>query len=282
MIDAAIIGAQKAGTTSLMDYLGQHPNIFTPKLMEFDFFKNEDFNQNSFQSFLSDAKKEEKIVVKDAGMLVSEVAPKTLFNYNPKCQIILLLRSPVSRAYSSYKMEVSSGWLNIPFDEVVERGISEENIDFYNLFISQGLYQTHLEKWYKHFPRNQFCIILFEDFIKSPSEVCNKVFEFLKLPSFEIDDSVKLNVGFKSRSQYLGRIIHKMRRESNPIKKIVRGILPSSSFNWISQRIIDSNKSKKRYEGMPLETKAKLQSYYRNPNLELARSISTDLSQWEK
>src|SRR5947207_6748656 len=123
-IDLMIVGAQKSGTTSLKNYLGQHPQIATHLQTEFSFFIHEkEWSQglNSvFKKKFSDAQQDrsKKIIAKSAGMYVDEEALQRLKASNPDCIVVLLMRNPVERAYSSYLMEVSSGWFDEPWSSI--------------------------------------------------------------------------------------------------------------------------------------------------------------------
>ena len=59
-VDFLIIGAMKCGTTSLHDYLGKHPDIYTTTKKELHFFTDELFNKNNLDNYLANFKTQKK------------------------------------------------------------------------------------------------------------------------------------------------------------------------------------------------------------------------------
>src|SRR2546421_13021843 len=112
-IDLMIVGAQKSGTTSLKNYLGQHPEVVTHLETEFSYFFHESeyvkgpagmFRKNFLNALQGRSK---KIIAKSAGLYVDEAALERLKELNPHYKLVLLLRNPVQRAHPSYLMERS-------------------------------------------------------------------------------------------------------------------------------------------------------------------------------
>lgn len=102
-----IIGAQKAGTTALYEYLSKHPQIQPTKEKELHYFNCEaryklgvEFYRSLFQ-VTSNSK-----LTFDAspGYLCNAKAPARIYAHNPEVKIIILLRDPVERAYSAWNM----------------------------------------------------------------------------------------------------------------------------------------------------------------------------------
>ena len=123
-IDLFIAGAQKAGTTSMKNYLGEHPQITTHVAQEFSFFyDDQEFNRGLEYAFSHYFYKQSisnnKIVCKHAHFYTSEKAIIRLSQHNPDCKLIIILRNPVERAYSSYLMEKLYSRVHFEFDEIV-------------------------------------------------------------------------------------------------------------------------------------------------------------------
>lgn len=105
---AFIIGAQKAGTTPLVRYLAQHPEILVSSDKEVDFFGSATrqplgttFYHRHFQTY--DRRKQVAIEA-SPHYLFAPHAARDLHAYNPQARILCLLRDPVSRAFSAYRM----------------------------------------------------------------------------------------------------------------------------------------------------------------------------------
>lgn len=104
LINAFIVGAQKAGTTSLYDWLSQHPDVSAPlEMKDFHYF-TEHFGENI--DTLHKHYKESKSVKLHCAvnyLFFSETVATKLKNYNPNSKIIICLRNPIDRAISAYK-----------------------------------------------------------------------------------------------------------------------------------------------------------------------------------
>lgn len=102
-----IVGAQKAGTTALYEYLSKHPQIQPTKEKELHYFDSEDryklgidFYRSLFQLDINS-----KLTFDaSAGYLANAKVPERIYAHNPNIKIIILLRDPVERAYSAWNM----------------------------------------------------------------------------------------------------------------------------------------------------------------------------------
>jgi len=216
-----IIGAAKCGTTSLYDYLVQHPCIFSASRKEIGFF-DDYFNMGlfwyrthfptSFKKFLKKLTGKQNFLTGEASAnyLFHPHAAKRIFNTIPSVKLIVLLRNPVDRAYSFYNMQVKKGLEKLSFEEAIkseekrlegekEKILQNENYYSYNYaiysYLARGIYVDQLKDWMKFFPNNQFLILHAKDLQMEPFKTINIVFEFLGLPHYEIKNLQKKNVG---------------------------------------------------------------------------------------
>jgi len=287
IIDLAIIGAQKAGTTSLKAYLSEHPDISSHFNIEFDYFVNDEIFKKGLEHTIIDQfpKEQTKIrLIKNVSLMRSEKGIERLYDLNPKIKIVAILREPVSRAYSSYRMEKLYGE-NLPFSEV-KKVIShhEKNHRFYRSIVSPGLYFEHLKMIYSYFPSNQVRIYLYEDLISNPLSICKDIFNWINISS-EFQPTIEKihNQGSLQKSKLLGRLIKKLKANNNPLKRFLRIILPYSVFTAIASKVLNLNKrviSEK--EQMNKETFEFLKNYYSEENKKLARLTGLNLSIWNE
>tara|TARA_B110001454_G_C12719648_1_gene434180 strand:+ start:1798 stop:2676 length:879 start_codon:yes stop_codon:yes gene_type:complete len=217
--DFIIIGEAKCGTTSLYNYMIQHPNIKSALTKEINYFNwNYEKSINWYKAhFPTTLEKKIKIRNKEA-FLTGEATPlylfhlsvpKRIFKLLPKLKIIICLRNPVNRAYSHYNdLGVRLGNDKRTFDEAVKLEMeSIKKID--NLvgnskygfedrlyqYVSRGIYLDHLKIWMKTFPKKQFFIVKTEELNKTPKVVLDNIFKFLSLPEFnEINIKERYNV----------------------------------------------------------------------------------------
>jgi hypothetical protein len=289
-IDLMIIGAQKAGTTSLQNYLNEHPEILGHPQIEFGYFKDDKTYENGYEKefarhFTSGSVNTAKAVIaKNTGMYDSEKALERLQQHNPDCKLVFIVREPVSRAYSSYSMEKFNGWLKRDFSEL-KTVIEKKQFDdvMYKFFIRLGLYSDYLRSIYKYFPPEQVKIVLFERLKKDPAGVCRDIFQWLKIdPSFTPGTEKEYNTTQKPKSVLLSRILINLRKESNPIKKLAKKVLPYTLFTRIGTSLVEFNKSSKKAEPMSREMKEYLQGYFEPYNKELEKMADINLDSWRR
>lgn len=276
-----IVGAQKAGTTSLNNYLNEHPEIIGHAGLqkEFAYFRDNNIFSNGYEKAFqatftipSDNDKRKKIVAKNAAIYNNETAIKRLYEHNPDGKVIFILREPVSRTYSSYAMEVFEGWMDRDFSEikhVINSNLQQD--DMYKFFIEPSLYIHHIELIYKYFPKNQVKLFLFEDFKTNPDVICKEIFEWLEIDAdFSPTIQKTHNETKKAKSKIVSKLIYGLKKESNPIKKIAKKVLPYSIFSRLGETIVESNKSTQSAEKISEEMSLLLQKYFNPYNEELA------------
>src|SRR5918995_644162 len=112
-----IIGAQKAGTTSLYHYLNQHPQIYMSPVKE-PFFFDHEFSSNGevvqqefaeHQALFQGAKGETAIGEASPLYIYAPGTPERIKEYVPEARSIALLRNPADRAYSAFLHAVRIG-----------------------------------------------------------------------------------------------------------------------------------------------------------------------------
>ena len=108
-----VVGAQKAGTTSLYHYLNQHDDIFMPNEKELHFFDtNEPISDNRFNKYLKRFRTRKEYLGKGEATPIYMFYPHTLEKikaFFPELKIIIVIRNPARRAYSHYWYEVTRG-----------------------------------------------------------------------------------------------------------------------------------------------------------------------------
>lgn len=288
-IELMIIGAQKAGTTSLLNYLKQHQELLGNNQTEFAYFVddrlyNRGFEYEFHRHFTNGKVAGRKIIAKNAILYNSEKGLKRLRMHNPACKLVFVVREPVDRAFSSYSMEVFNGWLKRDFSEIKSIILSSNRDDvMYRLFIDLGMYSEALKLIYSYFPSVQVRIALFEDFVQQPGQLCQEIYKWLDVdPDFMPDTSVMHNETRQAKSSVFARILLKFRQENNPVKRAIRRILPYSVFSRMGSKLVEMNKSPDRMMHPSPELCRFLYEYFRPYNDELKNMTGLDLSKWER
>ena len=218
--DFIIIGAAKSGTTSLYDYLIQHPYIYSALWKEIYFFDRyygrgiswykANFPSKIYKFFITRIQKKPFLTGEATPTYIHHpLTPKRISEFLPDIKLIILLRNPVDRAYSHYQMEKKLGFENHSFEEAIElenfrlKGENEKiikNMNYYSYkrqiysYLTSGIYIDQLKLWMEYFPKKQFLIINSEDFENNPNKVFEDVESFLNIDHFKIKFSKK-NVG---------------------------------------------------------------------------------------
>ncbi|MFB2936406.1 sulfotransferase domain-containing protein [Aerosakkonemataceae cyanobacterium BLCC-F154] len=209
--DFIIIGAQKCGTTSLYQYLIQHPQILPASQKEVHFFdlnfvRGVDWYRQQFQPV-------------SQGLITGEASPYYIFHplvaervYKlfPQVKLIALLRNPVERAISHYYHEVRLGCEKLGLldaiaqefarlKEETAKMLADANYYSYNhqhyTYLSRGIYVEQLKNWRQFFPKEQLLVLPSEELYNQPNQVLNQVLEFLQLPSYQLTQYDKYNSG---------------------------------------------------------------------------------------
>jgi hypothetical protein len=286
-IDVMIVGAQKSATTSLLRYIGEHPSCVSHLQIEFSYFLdcserlenyNSVFEKYYFNQLPSDSR---LFVAKSAGLYTCEDSLKLLFDHNPKCQIIIILRNPVERAYSSFLMEKNLGSVNFEFDEF--KNILKDNKRWeYEIFLNYGIYYKHIENIFKIFPKNQVSIILFDDLVNDPLLVCKMAFKKLGVDDqFEPNVKVKYNTTQRIKSILFAKSISKMTQRNSLLRRIVYFLFPNQKAYKFMNFLREINKTKKKYNTMNPEIKSMLIKFYKPHNLKLSELINRKLPNWD-
>ena len=204
------IGTAKAGTTSLANVLGRHPDIFMSSPKELHYFDNDKFlGERNLDWYFGKFESNRYISEFTPSYLYVDSAPTAIREtLGQDVKFIVSLRNPVLRAFSHYSHAVKN-WadpkyraLNYPIETLsFEKAIAAESsrleqASFHPRHLSyfaKGLYAEQLERYFAVFPRANFFIYLFEDFVASPTLVLEKLWKFLDLPNLQIEAIPQLN-----------------------------------------------------------------------------------------
>ena len=218
--DFLIIGTQKGGSTSLYRYLTAHPKIRSAAVKEIHYFSYHHASPESwYRAHFPPAFWLEARGLKTGEASVSHLhvpaAAGRVAAFAPAAKLIVMLRNPVSRAFSHYQMSVKQGHETLPFAEALaleperlqrererlgtDAAYSQGKSHRYHSYLLRGHYAEQLERWFAHFPREQFLILSSEHFFKNPSDTYHDVLSFLDLPEIDLPSYRQLNKGSEAR-----------------------------------------------------------------------------------
>lgn len=281
-----IAGAQKCGTTSLKHYLGEHPSIITHLQKEFAYFYDDEEFRGGWNAAMAKYygfHSENTVrVAKNAGLYVKETAVQRLYEHNPESHIVLLLRNPADRAYSAYQMEKNYGHISEDFSVIRPMLNQRPANDWrYEFFIKMGMYSDYITMMRKYFPKEQFTIVSYESLHKEPEAVCSKLFELLGVDkSFKPDISVRYNVTHKMHSSAYAKMVARLLKNDNPLKKVARRLMPRGQDVKLGEMLRNVNKSSTKPEKISTDLRCQLVEFYRPYNHQLSELTGIDFSAW--
>lgn len=291
-ITLMIVGAQKAGTSSLLRYLGQHPGICIHRQHEFVFFFS-DFQypkgyEHSFREYFPHVRPDQIVLAKHAMLMYSQVAIERLYNHNPAASLVILLRNPIDRAYSAYWFARSRGWENIPtFEEAVRVEPDRIRNDGWlkwrnNAYLDNGKYAFHLARLQKYFGEEKMRIYLIEDLKKDPRKIFRQVFEMAGVnEDFMPDMTSKHNPSTLARSEKFAQWFAAFLNPQNKLKGIVKRLFPSHLTRDAREYVKRANASDLVPPPMSVEIRRYLAEYFRPANEQLENLLGRDLSDWK-
>jgi hypothetical protein len=206
-----IVGAQRAGTTSLHRYLVHHPWLRAGQRKEVHFFdrryhKGARWYRAHFHSRLTSTRRRranghEPIAFEASPYyLFHPLVPARVHALLPEVKLIALLRDPTTRTYSHYHHARRRGNESLDLDEAIRReaerlsGEVERMRDDpryrshsheHQSYLARGRYVEQLIEWHQYFPRDRTLIIKSEELYSTPASVLDGVCEFMSIPAID-------------------------------------------------------------------------------------------------
>lgn len=181
------IGAQKGGTSSLINYINLHPALYMhPE--ELHFFDNNTYNPNQIEAYEAKFQTNKQYAGEKTpsyGYLHYTI-DRIHFHY-PNIKLIYIIREPVSRAFSQYNMVCQTFGKKPHISEFLKEIQSNIHVDISkvneNIWEKQtffrGCYIEHIEYILKKFPRENIYLGISEEIRSNKQEEYNKIYEFL-------------------------------------------------------------------------------------------------------
>jgi len=307
-----VIGAVKAGTTSLYHYLAQHPDIRMSQLNWPRFFHFDgsvpDFDAlaakygptyrleseerfrlmcppkvprtiGDYESLWGPNPEERALGEISPTYLYDPAVPERIRIRLPNEKLIVILRNPVERAYSHFVMDVRNGWEEISdFAQALDREPMEIE-DFWwgkRHYIRHGFYVNALQRFSRAFDSEQIKVLLYDDYQASPYEMLRVLFRYLGVdPSFKVDMSMRYNKGLLPVDTHATRFL----RLRHPVKHLLLSLFPRKLVLSFRQHIIDKQ-SLTGAPSMTREIEQRLIETFRDDICCLQDLLKRDLANW--
>lgn len=199
-----IIGQAKAGTSSLFRYLTSHPRVVAPLIKELHFWSlHHRHGLDWYRAFFPPLPPQAGLITGEASpsYLVDAEAPQRIARQLPDVRVIVLLRDPVGRAYSHFRMNERVGLERETFDEVVAR-------EFDSLascplepgvipagYLTESAALPYLKRWLTHIPRERLLIVQNRDLAADLAGVMARVCRHVGVEPFVPSDPQRHNEG---------------------------------------------------------------------------------------
>lgn len=293
-----IVGAAKSGTTSLYYYLKRHPEIYMSDMKETMFFVSEiysNISRNDPRHYIADKKialskdypslfklaTTEKAIGEASTpyLYYHKIAIPKIKKYLGEVKIIIILRNPVERAYSSYyHLTTKDGVEKASFEDFLKKEEQRkmENWDILNFPIDLGFYYGQVKAYLNKFRKVK--IVLLDDLKNNPQKLLKELYSFLEVDdSFTPNTRVFYNRTIVSRNNLTDYILRTDNIYKKYSKLLLKVFLPEKKIRELGQKSKSINMRKKR---MKLKTRKFLKETFRDDILKLQKLIGRDLSHW--
>jgi hypothetical protein len=243
VIDFIIMGTQKGGTTALALNIAKHPDIYIdnnpdPQKSEVHYFDiNWSKGINWYKNQFDYSKK-----------LVGEKTPDLMYlpytfpyiqRINPYIKIIIILRDPIERAYSSWKLMKQSFGENRTFQQAIQDELNNNisnNITFFTSnihYLQKGLYFNQINYLLKWFSKDNILILISEIVKNNMNVEYNKIFSFLNINNISIEFTQEFISDDKSliNNSLYNQLIPYFKKDVNNLEKIL-----GFKLNWLKKK----------------------------------------------
>jgi hypothetical protein len=281
------VGAGKAGTTWLWEVLRRHPDVFLPDVKEIHYFndiayegsdvRNPNFRRpvQWYLRFFAPARPGQVCGEISPSYLWSATAPDAIHAFHPDMRILVMLRDPVDRLFSSYLFGQQKGEIGrISFEEALR------TVDY---LLARAPCSGAIGRYLELFGRDRVKVVFHEELVADPEAVLLDVERFIGVRPF-VPDRVteRRNVTGASRfpvaTTFLMR--NRIRLKRHGLEWLVEagkrlGVV--RVFRWFQAQV-------RPYEQRPTvapATEAFLRDFFREDVEQLERLLDVDLRRWK-
>lgn len=216
--DFIIVGANKAGTTSVANYLNDNPEIKISDVKEPMFFSSTADTESSlkkdadlanpymairlkhYSKMFENHSRSTKVFgeASTAYLAAPKISASLMKKIVPDIKLVAILREPVSRAISAYKMCLGNGIEDRSFSEVVNDAGNQLTIldqgHGVKEYVRNGLYSQLLAPYFKYFDKSQILVLNYDDLKENPEEFMHNISLFLNIKYHKVNFDQKYNM----------------------------------------------------------------------------------------
>lgn len=245
-LDFFVLGAQKAGTTSLHDMLSRHHEIALPATKETHFFSHADRTARGMQWYLDQFEVHDGTRFQgeiDPEYLYSTTAPDVIRKLTTVAKFVIILRNPLDRAFSQYQMSLRRGYEQLAFAEALlrqEERLNGDKADFARdhwSYSSRSLYASQIRRFTDTFQDAEFLFVRSDSLSGSGYEqVCDFIGVRPALPFG--NQALRSNSATNPRSSFLRDLLYAPHGKSTLRALLVSAVPPNIKrqiFLWLDR-----------------------------------------------
>jgi len=288
-----IVGAAKSGTTSLHNYLNQHPDIFMCNPKEPHYLINKEIGVDRIPVGVTEKSEYEDLFIEGEDkkyrgessvmylMYPEIVIPKIKKEYDENTKVIIMLRNPVERAYSGfhhvkrYNIKENIQDFTKAWEVSEERYFNQKDMTPASRYQELGLYYKQVKSYLNEFKDNLH-IIIYDDYKFDFKSEMKKVFEFLEVGNIEIDSDKRHMVG---GWQWEDEWLKKLMMNKNLLKSTVKMLIPFKGLRKSIRKKIQKNNTVEVQQMIEKE-RIMMKEFYRTDVQKLSGLLNRKLNFW--
>jgi len=295
-----VVGAPKAGTTSMHRYLSEHPEIFLPPKKGLHYFTYDYLRKNvngpgdkeviaEFCQDLEDYRSHYRDVPSEA-IAIGDASPSYLFFdgciprikdvLGEKVKILIMVRNPVDRAFSMYLHLRKAKRETLPFFEALQEEERRADMGWGDawLYKAHSLYLDKILSYQKAFGENQVKIIVHDDFKRDAAGIMKQVYEFLNVDPHYVPQNI--NIVYGKTGEYANPLAAFLATR-HPLKQTVKNCMPAG-LTRLLRNVKDSYIQKKTVKPLvPDEPSVSfLTQYFRHDIAQLEQELHLNVRSW--
>ena len=287
-----IVGAAKSGTTSLHNYLHQHPDVFMCNPKEPHYLINQEIGINRIPTGVTNFIEYSDLFSEGKGkkyrgessvmylMYPEIVIPKIKDKFGEDSKIIIMLRNPIERAYSGFQHVKRYNLMeSLSFEEAIDKSesryLKNDRMTPASRYLELGNYHNQVKLYLENF--QDVHIIIYDDYVNDVNMELLRVFNFLGVKNCMIDTAERHMVG---GWQWKNIKMKALLLSNNKLKSLLKIVLPSQTLRIFIRKkimkytVIKTSKINKN-------TRNYLCKYYKQDIERLSELLSIKLTHWK-
>ena len=290
-----VVGAQKAGTTTLHDLLNMEPSVGLPSIKETHFFSDDNRYAKGLDWYLQWFRCDKEVVrgeVCPEYMFFKET-PQRMREVVSDPRFVFIFREPIDRAYSHYRMTKRRGYEDLGFRQALEA--EEERLKgpqrFFAMthfsYMARGRYAEQVERFQRTFPDSPCLFLTFDEFIAPETRrtAYTNICKFLGIESVLEEDALdkRSNAASAPKLGVIRDLLYGQSGLKRLLRPVVRKLLPNEDLRLKVAMAVDELNRTAPTKSEPVEridVTKEFRQAAREEMEKLAELTGLDLSAW--